>query len=261
MGSIKDIPLSLRVVNSFTIELNAKSYVEEIWDNEDIIELSIKDRKIKVYDSMKLELSGIMSLYNVNYIKKVNDSTYLLLTEERNRCTYYILPMLQLLNSKSIKKENLGSATIKEIEKYGINTYLVNAFLGTKDNIILTNSLFLKYRYSPHNSYQCLEKLIIDHPWFIRTHEKDSYTYMEFIIPKDMRKNLTTFLDGQYSKLCPILKENIIKFHGLSKKSIMYQILYQGEDYRKQLEKEFNTDLTGMELESIPEFKNETIEI
>ena len=256
------IPVSLRILNSFTIELNSKYFVEEILNEEnELCQLNIKDRTFKLKDTFSFNLGDVSSVFVIKYIKKVNERVYLLLTEERNKGTYYITPILGKLDIPINIKKQLGKATQIELSKYCLNTYLVNAYLGSCDKTILNNSIYLKFRYSSHDTYQILEKLLLEHPLFIRMHEDNYFTYAEFIVPEEYREDILKFISGKYSKLSKAMKDLIIQFHNLKPKSIMYQILYKKEEYRKQLEKELGECFEGLELESIPNLEQETVDI
>jgi hypothetical protein len=263
--SLKLGKFSLKIVNGSTIELISDVYVEETKINNEITEIRIKEHNIKISDTFTFDLSGVKTSYTITYISKVvsrnGKETYLLHTELRNKATYYVMPLLELLNVPVKHSKSLEKPTVLEISKYCFNTYLINCYIGSFDGNVLDGYLYLKFRYSSHPTYQLLETLLQDHYLFIESIDDKEFTYFKFKIPRTHIEDVSTFLDGGYSKLSQLLKNKIILFFKLDKKSTMYQILHKGDEYRKQLEERVGGNLEGLELETIPTKENELIVI
>lgn len=258
--SLKLGKLSLKVVNGNTIELSSSVYVEEQVEDEIITQIKdTQNNKIKLKDTFAFDLSGVRSIYEVNHITKILKNTYLLSTELRNKSTYYILPLLEKLSIPRTIRTVIPAGTLEEISRYCAHTYLINCYIGTLDGCILDGNIYLKFRYSSHKTYQTLESLLQDHGLYVETLEEGNFTIFKFKIPKERKKDIELFLKGKYSQLSEGLKTEIVRFYKLDKLSNMYQILYQGEVYRKKLEEWLNHDLKGLELESVPDKNNEFI--
>jgi len=256
--------ITLTIVSGTTIEVkSSSSYIEETVKDGVITDIRFRDNKISLGDSFNFDMCGVKSLYSIKEIRKISDKLYILNTHFRNKATYYIMPILEYLEvPKRVRKKNdLTIATVHELNKYCLNTYLINCYIGIHGGSIINGHLYLKFRYSNHETYQILENLISEHSLFVKTIEHNNFTLFKFIVPKQFRKDLVLFLEGKYSQLSGELKSLIIKFHTLRKNSVMYQILHKEGVLKRQMEALFQTDLSGLELESIPEMKNETIEI
>lgn len=256
--------VSYRLVNSFTIEINSDFHIEEYKKDGDVTKLVIKDEEIKLKDSFKFRFDERDIEYDINKIVKVDDGTYLLQTDKRNRTTLYILPLLGFLNTCDVKKK-FNKKTLEEISKYCYNTYLINAYIGGEGIDSLEGYLYLKFRYSSHKTYQSVELLVTEHPLFVKIiDDRKSFIYIKLRIPGEYMEDIRLFLKGKYSKLSKDLKRNIMNFHKLHQKSNLYQILYKKDEdcnYRKILEKELNTCLKGAELDDVPSLEENLIKI
>lgn len=248
------------ILNSSTIELHTDFYVDEVVDDYNIVELKIRDESIKLKDTFKLPLGERKIPYEVNYITKINNSTYLLQTEIKNKTSQYLLPLLGKLLIPPIAKKQLSFDQIRDMEKYCHQSYLINAYIGGESIDRLDGYMYLKFRFSPHAIYQTVEDTIVKtHPLFVKIIDLgDSYTYIKLRIPKEDLIDVRTCLEGRYSELSKELKAKIIGFYSLNSKSNLFQILYGKDEYRSLLERALGAIVEG-ELDSIPELNTELI--
>lgn len=252
--------ISYRIINGSTIELTSEFYIEPVKKEGELSELRVKDEVVKLGHTFKFPIGDRQITYKISHIEKVNNSTYLLFTELRNRTSQYILPILGRLTLEDKTRKEFTKDTANNIERYCNDTYLINAYIEGSGEGILTGYLYLKFRFSPHRTYQTLEQAIVSiHPLYVKTIDLgDSYTYVKFRIPKEFMNDLNLFMKGKYSMLSEQLKRKIIQFYHLKPESNMYQILHQGDIYRKKLEMLLGGTVDG-ELDSIPDKHNEMI--
>lgn len=259
---LKKNGICFKICNSSTIELSTEFYVEPVIRDFNIVELKIKNESIKLKQTFKFPLGDRILPYEINHITKIDNKTYLLHTEVRNKTTQYILPILEKINFQYSVKQQFSKEVLKDLEQYCKNTYLINAYLGGETKNRLDGYLYLKYRFSPHLIYQTLEQnLVNEHPLFVKIIDLgDTFTYIKFRIPIEFMDDVDMILDGRYTKLNNKTKKKIIDFYSLSPKSNLFQILTGGDEYREQLSKELGFPISG-ELDSIPDINNELIQL
>lgn len=259
---LKKNGICYKICNSSTIELSSEHYIEPIIKDFSIVELRIRDETIKLRQCYKFPLGDRILPYEVNYISKIDNKTYLLHTEIKNKTTQYLLPLLGKVEYPTNIKKTFTKEILDDMQKYCKNTYLINAYLSGDSPERLEGYMYLKFRFSPHLVYQSLEEtLSTSHPLFVSIQDfGDSYTYIKFRIPVEFRNDLQKFLQGSYTQLSLKLKEAIVDFYSLSPKSNMHQILTGGKEYREQLSKELGALIEG-ELDSIPDINNELIQL
>jgi hypothetical protein len=153
---LKKNGICYKVCNSSTVELNTEHYVDVITEDYEIVELKVRDEVIKLKQSFKFPLGDRILLYEVNHITKIDNQTYLLHTEMRNKTSQYLLPLLGNITLDYNTKKQFTNETIKDIQQYCKSTYLINAYLGGDDIESLDGYMYLKYRFSPHLIYQTL---------------------------------------------------------------------------------------------------------
>ena len=255
----------LSPLNSSTLKLETEGVITEIEYSDtiekDITSITINDfYRITKYGAFKIPFEDREVTYAINHINQVGEKEFTLCSELRNRTTLYILPALNTLPLTPKVKE-LNVSTQREMSRYCINTYLINAYLSTKKTTVLE----LVYRFSNHSTYKLLEECLMNHPGFIRAvdgYRQDDYVSFKIEIPKEHHIDTTTFLRGLYSELSSKLKTQILKFHRLGKKSRLYQVLYKQEELRHHLEEELGIELSpSLELDSIPDRNQEFIEL
>jgi len=259
--TIKWKKTKLALSNSSCIELTSKNYVEPSYDEQgNIIKLDCKDGRVGLKETFTFNLSGVDTTYEIAKIEKAGLNHFLLITEPRNKTTIYMLPALGIM-SVNEKKVREVKGSPYEFTRYGFNSYLVNAYIGIHSQFHLGEYLFLKYRYSNNDVYQLLENYLADHPLFIQPEESGDFVYMKYRIPAQYKEDIGKFITGKYSRLSKELKSLITEFHELNPESNLYQILTKGDKYRKKLEKFYDVDMSGLELEALPDIKQETINL
>lgn len=257
--------ITLVPLNSTTLELTTTGVVTDISYSNDlsreITSITIGDEyRITKYGTIKIPFADRTVIYDINYIRKTNSKKFILLSHLRNRATTYILPCLDILSVTKLNSD-IAVETKFEISRYCLNTYLINAYIDSKN----PKRLELVFRFSSHSTYKQLENCLLDHPEFIKINEgykKDDYVSFVLGVPEDFQKDVIYFLRGQYSSLSEELKKNILKFHRASKKSRLYKVLYKQADLRTELEEALGTRLNPeQELDSIPDRQQEFIEL
>lgn len=257
--------LWLNVLNSRTLEVYTDAPVTNVEYTEDFNNKISKvvigdDYEIKLHDTFKIPFEEYSITYEANNIIKVEEnaqySRFILTTHERNRTTTYLLPALLPLKVVG-KNKIVNLATRKEMSKFCVNTYLINAYIS-KHNL---NNLTLVYRFSNHSTYKIFEDSLLSHPGLIKVSEgKDNYSYVVFEVQleKEFRKDVTVFLNGKYSELSNGLKTRILTFNGADKRSPLFGILMKTDDYRQRLSEHLNYPIPeNMELDSKPDRSKE----
>jgi len=257
--------ITLTPLNSTTLELTTTGVVTDISYSNDlsreITSITIGDEyRITKYGTIKIPFADIVAIYDINFIRKVSAKKFLLLSHLRNRTTTYILPCLGILPVTKLN-DDTTTETKFEISRYCQNTYLINAYIDSKN----LKRLEIVFRFSNHSTYKRLESCLLDHPEFIKVNEgykKDDYVSFVMGVPEDFQKDVIYFLRGQYSLFSEELKRRILQFHRAGKKSRLYKVLYKQPDLRTELEEALGTRLNPeQELDSVPDRQQEFIEL
>lgn len=258
--------INYKTINATTLEVSSKFHIEPTIEDFEITKLQIKNETIKLKDTFAFEKEERKLTYEINHIVDTGNNSFLLQSELKNKTSIYILPILRKLCIKDIRrKEELNASTLREISKYCYNTYFINTLIEGDSIDTVTGNIYLKYMFSTHPTYQNMEHLVSTiHPYFNEVCDMNNrLTYIKFKVPNKYIGDLKCFLEGKYSKLSKELKRDIITFHEVSKKSNLYQILYEKDNpdckYRQFLEKELGADLQGVELDDIPDAERNLI--
>ena len=127
---------------------------------------------------------------------------------------------------------------------YFYNQYLINCFLGTKENG--EGSIILLYRWSKGPLFLKFEGAVKKFRNFVEAIDvSKEFVLYKFDIPTKYRKDYKTFIKGKYSELSTNYKNQILKFHKADINSQISQILYKGEKRKNRLEHSL-----GIELDS-----------
>ena len=251
----------LNVINSRTLEVYTDAPVTQVEYTEDFDNRISKivfgeSYTINLYDTFKIPFEEYTITYQANNIiatdKNDQYSRFILTTHERNRTTTYLLPALVPIKVVG-RGDSLNISTRKEMSKFCVNTYLINAYIS-RNNL---NCLTLVYRFSNHSTYKMFEDSLLNHPGLIKVTEgKDNYSYVVFEvqIEKAFREDVVKFIQGKYSEFSKELKAKIIKFNGADRMSALFGILFKTEEYRQELSKKLNYEIpVNMELDSKPD--------
>lgn len=209
--------LYYNVLNGRDIQIYSPNLIHEIDKNNTIVRIYIPhvyELKIgETYEYLQNEDKKIE--YDINYIVKsqFKNNTYILSSHMKNQTTLYLLPTLNLLPiNKDIKAQH-NSSFILEMERFGINTYLINAYLNKKEKI-----LKLLYKFSSWEGYINLESQLKNHKNFLRIKDEDhKYVSVYFSIPEKYYDDTDKFINGEYSQFSNDLKRRIMNFTKLDK--------------------------------------------
>jgi len=133
----------------------------------DIFEIRVGENGLSILDKLTVPIdSKIQSVYEINKIERLNNTTYLVNTSLATKTKQFILPCL---NEGTTNKEYFLYDTLLE------NVYLGASKLSLEDS---ENTLLLLYRYSESELYRQFESRIIKHPMFIKKIDINYYQVM-----------------------------------------------------------------------------------
>ena len=189
-------------------------------------EYSIKRGKIITIDKQK---------YKIKRIKKessqgVAGQGYYLYTHDKlSKTSNFIFPYLG-----------------KNREYFKWNENFVNSFIGTEEDGDYGTSIYLLYRYDGSNSFSIFEKEITEHKWYKETIDTDKFHVLfRFDVPESALSDIDMLIRGKYSRISEEAKRQILSFHNTTKDKPLGDILYRGENRRKQLELELSEPRNG----------------
>jgi hypothetical protein len=222
-----EIKYTIKNANMIELYTNTIEVPEEInTETGEIKGITIGNKTIKVGDKFSHGYEEIPSSYEVSKIMKGGDPKvsfrhkYTILSHERVKTTDYILPCLGQTKGY-----------------FDVEGYLVNAYLGKKDN-----KLYLLYRFAKTKFYDDLEKRLLNHPRLVKIDNSiPGYDVFVYSIPEQHLEDIELFKKGKYSKLSDALKTKIKVFYGLNVKSNLWKILTKDESLIKELENAFRT--------------------
>lgn len=231
----------LSPINSRSIEIETKdSFIQVSKEGRTIKSILLGgEYNISIGDNIKCKVIDTITCYNILFITQITKDLFQLSCENLTKTSLFLLPCL-------------GGTRLS----FGWD-YLVNAYVSKEEQ----PKLHLIYRFIGSENYNTLEKFLINNKYFLKVNEKDKYltTYI-FNLPDEHLEDYHLFLNGKYSKLSEQLKQKIMCFHKLDKKSNIYRTLYKSKELKKELEMELGIKLDEeSELASIPEFKTEII--
>ncbi len=229
-----------KVLDSRTIEINSDILKVNYDDSgTSITHICMGDSIIKPGQELDAGLDTLPSKYKVLFIKAGLNGFAYIFTHIRNKCTDYLMPILE-----GIKSE------------YYYDSYLINAYLSAD-----VTKLRLRYRFSKHEEYRKLEKFLCNHRLYIKTKDIDyDFVDYEFGISAEFDEDVTNFLDGKYSKFSPQLKINIGRFHALKARSRMILVLNKDESLKKEIESRLSVSIGDIDLDDRPKIDEEILD-
>lgn len=243
IGECEDV--LCEVLNAREISLKFKDPIEFTTVDGKII----KANSISLEDELTVPIDAeVESIYKIESIEKVTNFTIILKSSSLNKSSKFLLPILH---------EGIYS---KEFFLY--DTFLENVYLSSFSKEI-TPDIVLKYRYSESSIFNRFQVAVLKHP-FYKDCISDGYSHLlyKFTITDKYKPDYNNFIRGRYSRFSDNLKKNILSFFNYTKNGTMGQILYKGEDRRKQLELQLDVTIDiNTELYSIPVFEEETLTI
>lgn len=235
------------IINGYQIDIKFTVFPEIVRDNNTIISLKVGEGSLSLFDVLKVPIDHrIISGYEVNKIEKSTDKAFSLYTTIGTKTKQFILPCLEFNR-----------------EYFLYDTFLENAYIKVSNlNLDLSSiqcPLFLLYRYSESELFKSFESRIVKHPHYRHRIDVNSYEVLYVFDIIKFKDDVDKFINGKYSTLSNKLKNSIMKFHDYTIGGKMYQILHKDSKLRKQLELQFNVEISSnLELYDIPELKQET---
>jgi hypothetical protein len=223
---------------SFSVTGGTKVLTPHV-DNGKIISLEGPNSSIE----LGLTLEVQKQKYKVNIIeqKVINGRTmYLLSTAKRTKSSTFLFPMLP-----------------GDRKAFFWDRLFMNCFIATEED---SYCIALLYKWSGDPMFIQFEKTLSEFPNFRKTYDPDTQTVMfVFDIPKEHEEDYNKFLKGHYSELSHPYKQDILKFHGLTKNSEIGQILFKDPKRRERLSFKLGVKLSrNAELLSVINFEDET---
>lgn len=238
--------LNYSLINAYTLEFYTNSTCNIDYNNKYIQSITCGNTKISINDEFNHGNQFIPSKYKIINIQEGSrfgnkcKYRFTAFTHFRNLTTSYILPCLG-------KDENyfLGK------------TNLINAYIDKK-----IEHIYLLYRYSQDSHYyEYLEPNITGHSMYVgNVTSKENlagFDVFKFKISKEYLSDVRIFMEGKYSRIGEDLKQQIIRFYKLDKKSHIFKVLYRDKELQNKLEKLYACSFDGIDLEDKPKKENE----
>lgn len=244
--------LYYNVLNSREVEIYAANLVETCEKN---IIKNIKIPKVfefNIGEIFEVTISAKKHKYIINHIEKTDSpGKYILITENTNRTSLYLVPLLGFLPLSKEITSKWKLTTLNELKRYAIGSYLINAYFNKKEKI-----LKLKYRFNSDDFYLDLETELKNHKYFLKLEEEgQKFVSIYFLMPDKIHKDLEYFIKGEYSQFNADSKHKILTFLKGWKdvQTKMKQILTKDIALKEILEKELAMRLSSkQELDSKP---------
>lgn len=221
--------------NRLMIDASQVAFVDIIKNKQSNIESILFEGKesVSLGDEIETRVGAVKTVYKVNDIMISKDKKFIALFEDhRNKTSLMLLPLL-----------NKSQNNLK------FNSYFTNAFIDENKQYI-----GIVYRFTGSEQYKDFEESLLKDKLCVKHIEYDRYHVMYlFRIPDEFIDDVELFFEGKYSKFSKKLKDQVIKFHNITKNGTIYQILYRSEELRKLIEEDLGvTLLEDAELSSIP---------
>lgn len=208
-----------------------------IWGNY-YSEVNFSDILIlKEHENLAVDINGITHIYNIARITEQSSTSFLINHTIPTKTNLFLLPTLG--NFK---------------DDFATNIFLINSYLNRNHK-----SLFLVYRFIPGEMFKLLDNFLRSNEKLVRVLNPEYNTIVyEMEIPDWYYKDITSFINGEYSRFSDKLKKRILTFHKFNQHGETYKILYKDSVRRKQLEIDLGVTLPeNIELFDIPEMENE----
>jgi len=193
------------------------------------------DIMIRLGDVIKVTLPNkVSTTYTCNYISK-EDLLFpkIYLTEYKvNTSLLYILPTLG-----------------KDAEYFKPATF-INTCLITKN----VRYLYIIARKTDTMNYIAWINLLKSHSLFISSFKNKSFMYLKFQIPEKNIEDVKLLLQGKFSKISNLLKQQILQFFDYNmENSYIAQVLYKSPKLKKMMEQKLDVKIPkDIELYSKP---------
>jgi hypothetical protein len=166
---------------------------------------------------------------------------------EENRSSTYILPMLGKFKSDFWVPNMFPKSMFR------------NCFVGDRQRPELVNKILLLYEFKGDRLYTKMEEDLFKHKQYAGTYDPDPmHTMYIFDVPVEHIHNYKMYLHGAYSKFDKDYKTHILKFHGLTKGSMLNKILHKEEEGFKHFEELYGIKIPrSQEVGSMPNWEEE----
>ena len=137
----------------------------------------------------------------------------------------------------------------------------INCYIKDENRQYYDNHIFLVYKTSLTNDFFKRERILIKLPNFVKVYEyifdNNTVTVYCFSVPAEYQASYDAFKNGEYTKMQPDYKVEILRFWGLSCTGYTFDIV-NGSNARIHPKKE-NLDYKVGEILHTPILENETI--
>jgi len=233
----------IEVLDGRSIRLTFDAFpLEIIRDKKKISQINVSGIpfiSLQEYNKVFVTVNEMLHTYIISEIDQINDTCFQAHTMPRTKSSFFITPMIG--DSRGVFKWQ---------------QYFVNTFITTNNKIIIL------YRFFNTDDYKQFEHSMLKYPLFSRLLDKDKQLVMvEYNVPEEYSDIIDLFKNGQYSKMPEKYKEKILRFHNITKDTLIGKILFKADERRKQLELDLDVTIPeDVELYDKPDNK-EIIEI
>lgn len=217
-------------------------------DNGNIVSVNYGGNKANISVGAKFifDMSGSITNYDIEEIElsSNSDRIFLLNTHRLTKTTSFLTPIISILQ-----------------DFVGFKSTMINCYIRAYKHE--PEQLVLLHRNIDDDEFKGITKNLESIPTFHRStiHNKFFKSFI-FNVPDNFKRDLHLFLSGKYSNLSDVLKNRIIRFHKLTKSSMLYKVLYRDMTLKKFIEMDLNEEIPdNIDLYSVPEKETEIIEI
>lgn len=230
------------IINPRVVRLTGSlaDYVPSYDDNGNIIKISCGSLSYSVGLVFKPKRGYTFKINHIiQHVKNNSLIAYDLLYSNRNKSSYFILPLLG------------GNRKL-----FLWDTNLINVFVGTPHD---DNCIALLFRFSGDTLFAKFEKALESFRSFRRRYDPDPYHVMfVFDLTEEMENSYLAFKEGKYSEMSDFYKLKIVSFHELTMDNDLSKILFKSPSLKSKLEEELEVTIhEDAELYDKPDMRDE----
>lgn len=187
------------------------------------------------FNKIFIMFNGKLHTYEITEIDRIAENVFQCHTMLRTKSSFFVTPILG------------GDRTF-----FKWNQYFVNTFISETNNYV-----YVLFRFFNSEDFKEFEHSITKHPLFDKLIDYDrQHVAIRFKVSADGEKIISLFKQGKYSKLPYEYKNQVLKFHNLSKDTVVGRVLFKADERKKQLELELGVTIPpDVELYDIPDSK------
>jgi hypothetical protein len=213
-----DNKVLIEVLDGRSVRLTTDAHPCEVWyDKKKVVSININGQpylSLDTYDKVFVMINGKLHTYDITEIDQIGDNVFQCHTMLRTKSSFFVTPMLGETRNE-----------------FKWSQYFVNTFLHNSNKIVIL------YRFFDVEDYKQFEHALKKHQRYIGTVDYDlQHVAMIFKVPDEHLQNLKHFKEGQYSQMNIAYKEHVLKFHNLTKDTLIGRVLFKADERRKQLE-------------------------